>query len=398
VVTQQIKVQPFQFYRLFVWLKRDGFAVNHALLHITSHDGSRTHTQWNLGLTKAQLESKDWVRFGIVFNTLDAEEITLQVGSEWGGAGTIWLDDLALEPAGMLLILRRDTVPLVVTSADGKTVYTEGKDFKPVVDPDIKAFPQEGEMGITHDAPALELTEGSAIRDGQRLLVSFFHAYQIDADQHVVSVQEPKVLELWDRTMAEMVKVWKCPGYCMSGYDEIRIGGWEPQPAGESLTPGQMLARHTIKARAIIKKYAPDATVYTWSDMYTPYHNGRPFRPEGQKTGAYYWLCKGNWDGAWEGLPNDIVMLNWYAPDNRSPKFFADRGFKQILCGFYDVKGTDALKKNIHTWKTATAGVAGVTGVMYTTWRNNFRDMPEFFQLWDHYADWSPSMTIPAKK
>ena len=56
--------------------------------------------------------------------------------------------------------------------------------------------------------------------------------------------------------------------------------------------------------------------------MFTPYHNA--YSMEAQK--KYYYLVNGNWDGSWEGLPKDVIILNWYSPTPDGVKFFADRG------------------------------------------------------------------------
>jgi hypothetical protein len=144
-----------------------------------------------------------------------------------------------------------------------------------------------------------------------------------------------------------------------------------------------MLARHVKTAYDLIRKYAPEAKVYTWSDMFTPYHNARPFEVKG-----YYYLVNGNWDGAWEGLPKDVIIMNWYSPDAKSVKFFADRGHKQVLCGYYDVKTTAQMKQNIRDWMEKSEGVPGVLGFMYTTWHKNYANLKEYCKLLDTYNDW----------
>jgi hypothetical protein len=78
--------------------------------------------------------TQDWEEIDIVFNSLDEKEIGIYVGV-WGGtSGTVWVDDFRLEELALVNVLRRPGCPLVVRSADGKTTYTEGKDFEPVRD------------------------------------------------------------------------------------------------------------------------------------------------------------------------------------------------------------------------------------------------------------------------
>ena len=119
--------------------------------------------------------------------------------------------------------------------------------------------------------------------------------------------------------------------------------------------------------------------------MYTPLHNARPFSTKN----AYYYLVNGNWDGAWDALPSDVIVMNWYAATKDSIKWFADRGNKQVLCGYYD---TTDLKANIRKWMEVSEGSPGVIGMMYTTWRRNFEPLAEFFQLVKDYPAWVEEM------
>ena len=165
--------------------------------------------------------------------------------------------------------------------------------------------------------------------------------------------------------------------------DEIRVGGWEKQPEGRKLTPGMELAEYTRKAVAIVRRYAPEADVSVWSDMYTPHHNARPFEARG-----YYYLVNGNWDGAWEGLPADVIIVNWYSRSREATLWFSDRGHRQILAGYYDGRNTAALQSNIQRWMEVTEDAPGVMGIMYTTWRGNFDHLEEYFRLVDEYPAW----------
>lgn len=65
-----------------------------------------------------------------------------------------------------------------------------------------------------------------------------------------------------------------------------------------------------------------------------------------------------------------------WIPNPRTLKWFADRGNRQMLCGYYD---SPAVESNISRWLSASQGIPGVVGMMYTTWTNNFKDMPAFF-------------------
>ena len=111
----------------------------------------------------------------MTFNSLDEKEVQLYAG-QWGGkSGTLWLDDLELTELSLVNVLRRDGCPLVVASADGKTIYEEGKDFQPVRDAKLGLVPNRGDYSYRHAGAALQLTAASRIKDGDRLRVSWYH-------------------------------------------------------------------------------------------------------------------------------------------------------------------------------------------------------------------------------
>ncbi len=408
-LSQRLAVEPFKSYRVSFWIKSDGPDGSTARpnIAITSNEGRRRHIfpQLRPG------DASDWTRTVVVFNTLDATELRLTVGVGASPGATAWLDDVTIEPLGLTGVLRRRNTPVRVTSADGTVVYEEGKDFERIEDP-------QGRFSETRDGPPLRLTANSRIRDGSTVLVSWYHPVRIHGGQINLTISDPAVFEMMDTEMEAAKEVWDAEGYFMN-IDEIRLAGWEEGPDGPDQPVSQMLADYTRKAVDIVREHAPDATIYTWSDMYTPFHNARPLT-EGS---AYYlvngsyaeWeqflpdevVVEGRWEGpvstvvqggAWEGLPAEVQIMLWHARDNDAVRWFADRGHKQIICGFYDVRGTDGMKRNIQQWMTRSEGVPNIIGMMYTTWAINYDsrqefidshdNIPEFFELVDSYPDW----------
>jgi len=377
--TQKLKVEPFKYYRLTFWGKSDALqADNEGVVEVSS--ARRRHNFTNITIPP----TSDWTQYQVTFNTLEAAEIDLSVAA-MPQAGTFWLDDVTIEPAGLANLLRTQMKPFVVKSADGKTVYEEGKDFKPVADPLLGNMPGDDIIltkpyDIWHEGPAIELTDSSRIKDGDRLLVSYFHPHFIYNDQLIIAMDEPRVYELMEDQVKRVTKLFGAPGYMMN-YDEIRIAGWEIHPDGSNPSPGEILAENVKRGVEIFKKYAPDATLYTWSDMFTPFHNARPLGERG-----YYYLIDGDWDKSWVTLPGTVVIAQWAARDKQAMMWFAGRGNKQILCGYYD---SPELKGNISRWMRLSDGVPGVIGMMYTTWKPDYQLMPEFFKLVKSWPAWA---------
>jgi hypothetical protein len=90
-----------------------------------------------------------------------------------------------------------------------------------------------------------------------------------------------------------------------------------------------------------------------------------------------YYLVNGSLKGSWEGLPREAIIANWNSGKAKeSLQFFADRGHKQIIAGYYD--GNDLL--NFQQWDQAAKNVPGVIGFMYTTWSSKYNLLEPYGQ------------------
>ena len=77
------------------------------------------------------------------------------------------------------------------------------------------------------------------------------------------------------------------------------------------------------------------------------------------------------------GPVREVIIANWNSGKAReSLTFFAERGHKQIIAGYYDV---DDLS-NFQQWDEAARNVSGVFGFMYTTWQSKFNLLEQYGQ------------------
>ncbi len=361
-LSQRVKVRPHACYRLSCWVKTEGLRpANDFRLLALGKDG-RPLTFFEGGVKPTQ----DWKQSEIVFNSLDQSEVQVYAGI-WGGReGRLWLDELALEELGPVNVLRRAGCPVTVASADGKTVYEEGKDYLPLRDPQLGQVPYAGEYSFAHAAPALQLPEGSRVRDGQKLRVSWYHPVLVHGEQVMCCLSEEKVYDLL-RDQAKRVNDLLHPKTFFLSHDEIRVAGWCKACQESGRTPGELLARNVRRCVDIIKEVNPRARVIVWSDMFDPYHNAVD----------KYYLVHGTLEGSWKGLPEDVIVANWNGGKAAaSLKYFADRGHEQLIAGYYDA-GLDNFKK----WDAAARGVPKVTGFLYTTWAHNYADLETYGRL-----------------
>ena len=129
--------------------------------------------------------------------------------------------------------------------------------------------------------------------------------------------------------------------------------------SSRKLTPGELLADNARRCTAILKSVNPKARVVVWSDMFDPHHNAV----------ENYYLVNGSLKGSWEGLAPEYDHRQLEQREGaESLEFFAGRGHRQIIAGYYDA---DDLS-NFQQWDAAARNVTGVIGFMYTTWQAKF--------------------------
>jgi hypothetical protein len=361
-LNQAVRVKPNTCYRYSAWIKTRNLqpARGFQLLVLASgQKGSQALTFYEGRLKPTQ----DWTRVEVIFNSLDHTEVLLYAGL-WGGKkGTLWLDELNLEEMGLVNVLRRPGCPLTVASADGKRVYIEGRDFEPIRDPRLGQTPWPGEYTFDHPGASLRLTPSSNIQEGERLHVSWYHPIIIHESQVMCCLSDPKVTDLL-RDQVRRVQDLLQPKTILMSHDEIRVAGWCASCQATGKTPGQLLADNLRTCVALIRAVNSQARILVWSDMFDPHHNAVD----------QYYLVNGTFKGSWEGLPPEVVVVNWnLGKAAESLKWFADRGHAQILAGYYDED-----IGNFRRWDTATRAVPRILGFMYTTWQHKFDHLEEY--------------------
>jgi hypothetical protein len=337
----------FRCYHLSVRIKTEDFSgtpeikvlANGRSLQYQSLDVRRTQA-----LTRAD----------VVFNTLDNENVAIYFGAWGGGKGLLVWQDWSIEEAGLVNVLRRPGTPLSVRGEDGRN-FVEGKDFEPVADPMLGNVPYKGEYQSWHAAPAFR----TRLPEGTRLHVSWYHPVIIYNGAVMVCVSEPQTDALLQDEASRMRAAWGTRRYMMA-HDEIRTLNWDEACADCGMDAGALLAGQVRRCAGWLQ----GQEVCVWSDMFDPYHNAR----------AGYYLVRGDLKGSWEGLDPSVTVVNWnFDKRGESLNFFAGRGHRQVIAGYYD-----APPERVKLWLDSAARVKGVIGVMYTTWRDNYSDIEAF--------------------
>jgi hypothetical protein len=219
--------------------------------------------------------------------------------------------------------------------------------------------PWKGSFDVWHDPPTVH----TSLPDGTRLRVSYYHAATVYDDQAMICPSEPRTLELLRDQARRMHEAWQAQGYMMS-HDEIRVLNWCAACQQRNLDAGALLADNVRSCLRILREINPGGRIYVWSDMFDPNHNAH----------KDYYLVRGDLAGAWEGLDKEVIVLPWHF-DKRaeSLRWFAERGHRQVIAGYYD-----HAPEQVRQWLAAAQGLAGIEGVMYTTWQHKYDDLEKF--------------------
>ncbi|MGE5610609.1 MAG: hypothetical protein ACM359_15270 [Bacillota bacterium] len=343
----KLNVAPFRCYHVAVKIRTSEFTGEPRIMPLGAN--GRTLQYQSLQAEGTQ----DWKEHHVVFNSFDNRQVTLYFGV-WGDAkGELQWKDWKIEEVGLLNVLRRPGTPCVVKG------YVEGKDYEPIVDPRMGTVPWAGEYEVWHEPPVIK-TKG--IADGTQLRVSWYHPAIIYQDQVGCCPSEPKTMALLADEAKRVKAAWGPKGYMMS-HDEIRCLNWDESCQKLKLDAGQILAKNVRECTKLLA----GSNVYVWSDMFDPYHNAV----------KDYYLVRGSLAGSWEGLDPSVTIMNWnFSKRDQSLKFFADRGHKQIIAGYYDGE-----PGQVKEWLKSAAKVKGVVGVMYTTWQHKYGDMEAFARV-----------------
>jgi hypothetical protein len=353
-VMQSVSVQPHRCYRVTAWVKTENLEPANAFrVQVLAGDRSLAPRDFPVPATG------DWRKISMLFNSMEFNKVGLYAGL-WGGkSGKVWLDDWTVEEVGPVNVLRRPGTPVKVLSADGATVFTEGKDYAPLQDPQLNPYRDDGE------AMPLTVLAGGRIHEGDRLQVSWYHSMLINDSQVTLCMAEPELYSIFEHETKLLVEHLH-PSSVLLGTDEIRMGGTCQACKGRDM--GELVGECVTKQVSILRNHIPSVEVYVWSDMFDPNHNAH---------GNYY-LVNGDFTNSWNHVPKSVIMAVWGGePREASLHFFAEQGFRTLVSCYYDAPNL----KDVEGWLQIARQTRKVRGFMYTPWEKKYDLLPDFGDL-----------------
>ena len=355
-IMQEVKVKPNRLYRVSLMLKTDKLepADSFKIQVLNLKGKALAPVEFNIKPTR------DWRKVTLGFNSGENEVVRVYAGV-WGGRfGRFWLDDWQIEELGPVNILRRPGTPLTVKGEVTGLAYEEGKDFEPVIDPELN-------FRFDHEAPLLKIPQGSRIKNGEKLRVSYYHGMAILNGQVAACLSEPELYEIWKQEMGLLYKTLRAKKYVLS-MDEIRMGGTCRLCKDRKMSMAEILGDAVTKEYNIIKAADPQAEIFIWSDMLDPEHNAHD----------NYYLVDGDFSGSWNYIPKDLGIICWnYKTRETSLKHFDNLGFKTMAGAYYDSKDLE----NPKAWLGSLDRTKSAAGIMYTTWENRYELLSAFGEL-----------------
>jgi hypothetical protein len=355
-VAQPVTVHPYRCYRLRAWVKTEGAGPRMAIhLLAVAPDGR------DLSYMEPPLpETSDWHEVVWGFDTWYADQVEFRVGVSDGKAGKVWVDDVGIEEVGLTNVLRRPGTPVAVRNDKTGVVYEEGRDYAAISDPQLN-------FSWDHEGPAIKLLAGSRIHAGDRLRVDYYNGTTIYRDQTTIDMSEPAVYDIWQHQIP-LIEKYLAPKKYFLSMDEVRVGGFCEACKRRHLSMAQILGESVTRQYQMVRAVNPQAEIYVWSDMFDPNHNAR----------KRYYLVDGSFDKTWEYIPKDLVMGCWYYEKrDLSLPFFSKLGHPTLAASYYDA---DDLQ-NPKDWLESLGRTPGAVGIMYTTWENKFKLLPDFGDL-----------------
>lgn len=355
-LTQEIAVRPHRCYRLTAWVRTEDLSPGGSLLVQVLGPDERLLGYWVLPVSS----TTDWIKVTRGFNSGDNKSVRVDAGAEGGKGGKCWLDDLRVEEAGLVNVLRRPGTPITVRSEKTGRLYEEGRDFAPIADPMLS-------FRFDHDGPAIRLLPKSRVAEGERLRVSYYHGQIIAKEQVVVCMSEPEVYAIWQK-QAQLFHQYLAPAKYFLDLDEIRGGGTCRACLRRRMSMAQILGDCITKQFDILRGLNPAAQVFAWSDMLDPNHNAH---------GNYY-VVEGDYTGSWKYVPKELGIVCWYYEKRQqSLAHFSGLGFRTVAGAYYDTEALD----NPRGWLGTLDTTLGAIGIMYTTWRDDYRLLGPFGDL-----------------
>jgi hypothetical protein len=383
---QKMTLIPWREYHLQIFFKSKDFRGGPMVEILDGSDTDKIRFNSNI----AAGGTHDWTELDYFFNSRDSTDAYIYLGVWGGSSGMLWFDDVQMEETALIYLERRDGVPLkIYDPKNPSTVYREGVDYGPVIDPAMK--PSDAQFHLYVVPATIALPAGTHLSPGQTVAVDSYSVFPIPINNEVgLCLTEPAVFKWLEKNARAIKKVLPAGQGILMSYDEMRQMNSCGLCRAKNMTAGELLAWNVGQVIRLYNSVIPGAPLYVWSDMFDPNHNAV----------NNFYQVEGDLSGSWKGLPADVTIMNWNLQRLKASLAWfagADRRqpipHQQIIAGFYDAgTGDSAARDEL----AQAAGIPGIVGFMYTTYANDYSQLQSFAT--GVKAGWSSYLSSLAKR
>ena len=363
IIRQTVAVKPWRSYVIRCWVKTEGISPSRQF-RIEAIGKNRLVGE----LIPRWGATNEWTQLVLGFNSWNHKELEIKIGARRPREGKFWIDGLELEEVGLVNVLRRPGAPITVQSEVSGIVYEEGKDFDRIEDPQLNCR-------FEHQGPTIDLTSESRIQPGERLRVSYYHGFMSvkGKGQRTTCLSEEKVYKIWTE-QARLMKKHLNPKVVFLDVDEVRAGGTCKACTDRGLSQGELLGSCVTRQFELLRKAMPGVEIAIWNDMLDPNHNaGEAFQGK-----DHFYQARGLYTDSWKHVPGELMVVCWFDKTmHESLEHFSGLGHKTLAAAYYDADDLE----NPKAWLKAMKDVPGASGIMYTTWSEKYKLLPDFGDL-----------------
>ena len=306
--------------------------------------------------------TQDWTPCELKFCSSDCDSYYLYIGFMRGWQeGDFELRNVKLTEVAPSQVVQRPGTPRRLRNAATGEVYEEGRDY---------TVPNMTYPMTRQDRPMVKLAlpPGSRVKAGDRLIFDSYTPPVANGGQVSTCLSDPKLYEAFADSAAQIEELLH-PKKWFFSMDEFRNGGTCAACKARGMTMAEMYGDAVTKAFGIVRKVHPGADVYIWSDMLDPNHNAV----------KHYYNCVGSFEESWKYVPKDLIICCWYGEKaDISMPFFSSHGFRTLAAAYYDEKPPFKYSRK---WRDVVLDTKGALGIMYTTWKKSYGDLPAFCDM-----------------
>lgn len=255
-IHQRMYLGAQRFYKLKVWVKTQDFEgrLNLRVFGDPPVYSGLEHSNITV------LPTADWTEIVMNFATYNHDTAALWVGPAGGSSGNMWIDDVSLECAGLMNMVRRDDTPLEVFKQPGNTVMTEGVDY---MVSELSSIVYDEYV----DQPLLTRVSGGGLPVGTQVKINWYTAPYYQGGRETVCFSVLGPLEYYQRQTAALDSGLAPDGFKIN-INEVSYACMDPICTSRGMGPGQLAGWHCNQMYNIIQARVPGAPVRIYGDAF----------------------------------------------------------------------------------------------------------------------------------